>query len=58
MADLYLGRDEGVLDNVAMSSGELALEVLVEHGLATWLNDGVRFASWTDEGRNLLDRYE
>lgn len=56
MTEQYLRRDEGVLDNMAMSSGELALEVLAEHGLVTWLYDGVRFASWTDEGRKLLDR--
>lgn len=58
MTEQYLRRDEGVLDNMAMSSGELALEVLAEHGLVTWLYDGVRFASWTDEGRKLLDRHE
>lgn len=58
MTEQYLRRDEGVLDNMAMSSGELALEVLAEHGLVTWLHNGVRFASWTDEGRKLLDRYE
>ncbi len=58
MTDQYLCREEGILDNLAMSSGELALEVLAEHGLVTWLYDGVRFASWTDEGRKLLDRFE
>lgn len=58
MTEQYLRRDEGVLDNLAMSSGELALEVLAEHGLVTWLYGGVRFASWTDEGRKLLDRSE
>lgn len=58
MADYYLGRNHGVLDNLAESSGELALEVLAEHGLVTWLDGGVRFASWTDEGRRLLDRFE
>ncbi|GLS79952.1 hypothetical protein GCM10007893_07270 [Paracoccus marinus] len=58
MAEQYLGRDEGALDNLAMSSGELALEVLAEHGLVTWLHGGVRFASWTDAGQRLLDRYE
>ena len=58
MTEQYLRRDEGILDNMAMSSGELALEVLAEHGLVTWLHDGVRFATWTDKGRKLLDRYE
>lgn len=58
MADYYLGRNQGVLDNLAESSGELALEVLAAHGLVTWLDGGVRFASWTDEGRRLLDRVE
>jgi hypothetical protein len=58
MTELYLRSEEDVLDNMAMSAGELALEVLAERGLVTWLHDGVRFASWTDEGRKLLDRYE
>ena len=58
MTEQYLQRDEGVLDNLALSSGELALEVLAEHGLVTWLDGGVRFANWTDEGQRLLDRYE
>lgn len=58
MAEQYLRSDEGILDNLAMSSGELALEVLAEHGLVTWLYGGVRFASWTEEGQKLLDRYE
>lgn len=31
----YLRRDEGVLDSMAMSSGELALDVLAEHGHVT-----------------------
>lgn len=58
MCEQYLREQEGILDNLAMSSGELALEVLAEHGLVTWHDGGVRFASWTDEGRCLLDRYE
>ena len=58
MADYYLGRNHDVLDNLAESSGELALQVLAEHGLVTWLDGGVRFASWTDLGRRLLDRFE
>lgn len=58
MTEQYLRRDEGVLDNLAMSSGELALEVLAENGLVTWLYGGVRFASWTNEGRKLLVRHE
>jgi hypothetical protein len=58
MSDQYLRHEEGVLDNVAMGSGELAMEVLAEHGLVTWLYDGVRFARWTEKGQKLLDRYE
>ena len=58
MTEQYLRRGEGVLDNLAESSGELALEVLAEHGLVTWLDDGVRFADWTEKGQKLLDRYE
>lgn len=54
MADQYLRHDEGVLDNLAMGSGELAIEVLAEHELVTWLYDGVRLARWTD----ILDSYE
>ena len=58
MAEYYLRRNEGVLDNLCESSGELALKVLAEHGLVTWLYDGVRFARWTEKGQKLLDRYE
>lgn len=52
MSDQYLRHEEGVLDNVAMGSGELAMEVLAEHGLVTWLYDGVRFARWTKRVRS------
>ena len=58
MADQYLTSGDGTLDNLAMGPGELALEVLAEHGLVTLLYGGVRFANWTDEGRMLLARYE
>ena len=58
MAEQYLRREEGVLDNMAMSSGELALEVLAEHRLVTLLEGGFRFATWTDAGQKLLDRFE
>lgn len=58
MTEQYLQCDEGMLDNLAMSSGDLALEVLDEHGFVTWLDGGVRFASWTDLGQRLLERDE
>ena len=58
MTEQYLWRDEGVLDNLAMGSGELALEVLAEHGPVNLLHDGARFASWTEKGRKLLDKFE
>ena len=38
MADYYLGRNQGVLDNLAESSGELALEVLAAHGLLSLIH--------------------
>ena len=55
MVDHYLGRGEGILDDMCMSPGETALSVLVKKGLAKWEPQGFRFAVWTEAGQSLLD---
>jgi hypothetical protein len=53
MVEQYLTSGR-VLDNLAEHAGEMALEVLADHGLVTLQPGSYRFAQWTDAGRQLL----
>jgi hypothetical protein len=53
MVDQYLSNGR-ILDNLAMHAGEMALQVLAEHGLVTLQPGTYRFAHWTEAGRQLL----
>ncbi|MEM0947157.1 MAG: hypothetical protein AAGK37_07105 [Pseudomonadota bacterium] len=57
MVEQYLRSDDGVLDNMSIHAGELALEALAEHGFVIWV-DRARTANWTDEGQRLLNGHE
>lgn len=53
MADQYLADADGMLGKLAMSLGELAMEVLAEHGLVKLENS--RIGRWTEAGRSFLN---
>jgi hypothetical protein len=52
MVDQYMSN--GIIDNLAQHAGEMALQVLADHGLVTLQPGSYRFAHWTDAGRQLL----
>jgi hypothetical protein len=63
MARQYLEREDLVLetglvqvslDNLAMSAGEEAMELLAEYGLITMEEGQARFGEWTAAGSELL----
>lgn len=47
-------RPDGLVDNYAMSAGELAIEALAAFGYMEMSGFGARLGRWTEEGRALL----
>lgn len=47
-------RPDGLVDNYAMSAGELAIEALAAFGYMELSEFGARFGRWTEAGRALL----
>jgi hypothetical protein len=55
MCEQYIGSGKAdFLDHDCMSAGELAVDVLAEHGLVDITS--VRGGQWTDAGKALLER--
>lgn len=52
MVQQYLSDADGTLDNLAMTAGELAMQILAEHGFVALENS--RIGKWTEAGSTFL----